>query len=249
LALSSLYLTDRYFIFNILPLFQVRRNVWLELVPRKAGNNSSSRTTQRLLPKAGGVIGVANCIMNATYIDNMFHPSQEKQSLSSSDLIKEEKKVQILKKEKEPPQKLRANDTNSEDPYAAMMFKIDMDIISTGGSDPQRNQLLSRTFRGLVADEQVVMGPGAEVEMNLFIVDGDEGQKKSGVRLGPPRKDYKKCVIYYRYDIHYFKISGFLTVPNQSCGSASFSCQLIFFLSKTLFNTFLRHSDCTKYRT
>jgi hypothetical protein len=173
--------------------------VWLELVPRKTGNNSSSRTTQRLLPKAGGVIGVANCIMNTAYIDTMFHPSQEKQPPpSTSDLIKEEKKVQILKKDKEPPRQLRANDTttNSEDPYAAMMFKIDLDIISTGGADPQqRNQLLSRTFRGLVADEEVVMGPGAEVEMNLFVVDGDEGLKKSGVRPGPPRKD----IISYIY--------------------------------------------------
>jgi hypothetical protein len=172
--------------------------VWLELVPRKTGNNSSSssssssKTTQRLLPKAGGVIGVANCIMNTAYIDSMFHPSQEKQSPpSTSDLIKEEKKVQILKKDKEPQRQLRASDTtNSEDPYAAMMFKIDLDIISTGGADPQqRNQLMSRTFRGLVADEEVVMGPGAEVEMNLFVVDGDEGLKKSGVRPGPPRKD------------------------------------------------------------
>jgi hypothetical protein len=180
---------------NILPLFQVRRNVWLELVPRKTGINSSSssKTTQRLLPKAGGVIGVANCIMNTAYIDTMFHPSQEKQSPpSTSDLIKEEKKVQILKKDKEPQRQLRASDTtNCEDPYAAMMFKIDLDIISTGGADPQqRNQLLSRTFRGLVADEEgVVMGPGAEVEMNLFVVDGDEGLKKSGVRPGSPRKN------------------------------------------------------------
>ncbi len=128
--------------------------------------------------------------MNTAYIDTMFHPSQEKQSPpSTSDLIKEEKKVQILKKDKEPKLQFRANDTNSEDPYAAMMFKIDLDIISTGGADPQqRNQLLSRTFRGLVADEEVVMGPGAEVEMNLFIVDGDEGLKKSGVRPEPPRK-------------------------------------------------------------
>jgi hypothetical protein len=176
--------------------------VWLELVPRKTGINSSSssKTTQRLLPKAGGVIGVANCIMNTAYIDSMFHPSQEKQSPpSTSDLIKEEKKVQILKKDKEPQRQLRANDTstNSEDPYAAMMFKIDLDIISTGGADPQqRNQLLSRTFRGLVADEEVVMGPGAEVEMNLFVVDGDEGLKKSGVRPEPPRKDFIFIYIY-----------------------------------------------------
>ncbi|MFN9897512.1 MAG: hypothetical protein ACK55Z_01690, partial [bacterium] len=99
--------------------------------------------------------------MNTAYIDTMFHPSQEKHSPpSTSDLIKEEKKVQILKKDKEPQRQLRANDTttNSEDPYAAMMFKIDMDIISTGGADPQqRNQLLSRTFRGLVADEEGVV--------------------------------------------------------------------------------------------
>jgi hypothetical protein len=177
--------------------------VWLELVPRKTGSSnssSSSKTSQRLLPKAGGVIGVANCIMNTAYIDTMFHPSQEKQSPpSTSDLIKEEKKVQILKKDKEPKHQMRANDTttNSEDPYAAMMFKIDLDIISTGGADPQqRNQLLSRTFRGLVADEEgAVMGPGAEVEMNLFIVDGDEGLKKSGVRPEPPRKD----IILYIY--------------------------------------------------
>ncbi len=203
--------------------------MWLELVPRKTGNcSSSSKTTQRLLPKAGGVIGVANCIMNTAYIDTMFHPSQEKQSPpSTSDLIKEEKKVQILKKDKEPQRQLRANDTNSEDPYAAMMFKIDLDIISTGGADPQqRNQLLSRTFRGLVADEEgVVMGPGAEVEMNLFIVDGDEGLKKSGVRPEPPRKN----LIF---------VHTFITAVNLHIFE-NFGPLRFYFHRKTPFHTFL----------
>ena len=202
----------------------MRRNVWLELVPRKTGNNSSSsRATQRLLPKVGGVIGVANCIMNTAYIDNMLHPSQSISSSSSpAHVKKEEKKAELLKKD--PLQTTRESERRkSEDAYAAMMFKIDLDIISTGGADSQRSQLLARTFRGVVADEQVVMEPCAEVEMNLFIVNGDdEGSKKTGVGTHeilflPIEYRYRTVPIYCTmYSTWYRTVPGTVSVTGTT---------------------------------
>jgi hypothetical protein len=149
--------------------------VWLELVPRRKASGLSS---QRLLPKTGGIIGVASCIMTAAYIDSMLHRTQSPSS--ARQLTAETKEKRPITEQPQQHQQKRSKKDNEEgeDPYAAMMLKINMDIISSGGVDGQqaagRQNLLSRTFKGLVAEELVNLEPGTEVEMNLFLVEDSE---------------------------------------------------------------------------
>ena len=154
--------------------------MWLELVPRQG-----AASWKRLLPKTGGIIGLANCIMNEAYIDSLLSPPPPLDNSSQLSQVKTEEEEQKKKRRKVAQQQLLKTDgreESSEDAYAAMMMKINMDIITSTSSSGSprsegRDRLLSRVFKGLVAEESVHVEPGAEQEMNLFIVD-DSTEKK-----------------------------------------------------------------------
>jgi hypothetical protein len=119
--------------------------VWLEMIPRKGAAN-----WKRLLPKAGGVIGVASCIMNEDHIDTLLNPPAAPAphlDTSQSDRVKVEKE-EGRSRRREERKTIEKRGENSEDSYAAMMQKIDMDISSNRERQPEgRDLLLSRSFK------------------------------------------------------------------------------------------------------
>jgi len=177
---------------------QVKRNIWLELIPRGKGLGGN------ILPK-NGVIGHAVSIMNGHYIDQMFRAVSPPCSSGVSD----------------SDTKSEATVEDDDDPYASMMMKIDNDIssITPGDNLKTKFNLLDKTFRGVITESLTIL-PDSERTVNLFLYSDDDYDPKNLLKMqveitnNEEFKYYNNC-----YNIE-LQVS---TVMNDTCKASDIS--------------------------
>ena len=143
---------------------QVKRNVWLELIPRSKGY-------ENLLPK-NGVIGHAMSVMHEAYVEDLF---KSVSPIPSSEM-KDEKAT-------------KGDPESFEDPYESMMMKLDMDIGSavsssqkSGGETIPTLNIMDKTLRG-VTNAPIAIPPGSERTLTLFLQSDDDFDPKTLLKM------------------------------------------------------------------
>eukprot|EP00088_Acartia_fossae_P038592 TRINITY_DN4002_c0_g1_i4.p1 TRINITY_DN4002_c0_g1~~TRINITY_DN4002_c0_g1_i4.p1 ORF type:complete len:792 (-),score=160.63 TRINITY_DN4002_c0_g1_i4:936-3257(-) len=134
---------------------QVKRNVWLELVPKFTGGYV------KLLPPKG-IIGYARPVTHQEYVSELLNPSSQVYDEDDSSA--------------------RARLKDEADHYESMMNKLNSITATIPEDDKVKTNLMDKDFRG-VTNEVVTILAESERTVNLFLTSEDGEEAKSLLKL------------------------------------------------------------------